>query len=468
MPFLPSPPAAVSRGYRVAPARLKQNAQQLTAHADQLERVLSALVATSVPTAAFGGIPQSGQAAAALVQHRQHLGRELDAENTRARDLAVKVADCAAGYETADDAVAAQYRKLAGAAVTSAGARADSPAVPTGPFARQIRDNRRKIATALDRERERLADLLRRQAGYDKRSPWDRYFDDGAGAALDREITAAEHRIALYEDILAGNRQIVVFDPSGRGRLVEQFGTIGPNTQHVGVLVAGMQSGTDNHEWYAHTARSMVNADPDHDLALLVYTDGRNPRDLDFAGAGSAAHAKTMAPDLAAFSHDLRGASPGARISYLGYSYGASTLGAAEVAGLDGDQFVRVEGAGMGPGIWSAADLPDGGRRPHFSMTAPDDPINYLQADSPAFPLGPAVKDALGVPPQAGWPYQSPHGADPDTFPRTVTIDPGYVPHKPWLPGLDRNQHTAVLKPYSPSWWNLFNVITEHPVKPAP
>lgn len=456
----------MSGGYRVVPAALRTHAHLLETQADQLERVLAEVAATSVPAAAFGDIPQSPQAATALTDRLHEIGRQIDAAGTRAQELSAKVNECEAGYTTADDAVADRIRTMLGLPTHKQQAGVAPPA--TGPFAAQITANRDKVATALDAERARLADLLAQQARYDKRSRLDRFFDGGAGKALDEKIRQAENRVALYEDILANNRQIVVFDPSGNGRIAEQFGTIDATTKHVGVLVPGTFSSMANHEPYAHTAQMMVDADPNHDLAMLVYTDGRSPQSLGLDGAGSPTYATTMGPDLAAFSHQVRDAAGGADITYLGHSYGASTVGAAELNGLDSDRIVRVEGAGMGPGIWRPGDLPDAGHTTDYSMTAADDPITLVQGDSLAYPIVNGVKDFLGLDPNLGVPHDSPHGADPDTFPGTVVLDPGYVPHNPLLPGIDVNEHTAVLKPYSPSWWNLYDVVTGQPVKTLP
>ena len=440
-----------SDGYRVEPAALRSNAQLLTGQADQLEKILTTVVGTNVPARAFGAIPQSAQAATELSDALKLIGRQIDSAGNTAHDLSTKVTDCAVGYETADNAVAESYRKLLGVTAPNVVQPAASAPAATGPFARQITDNRAAVATALTAEQQRLAGLLR---------------TNGDAAA----ITGSENRIALYEDILANNRQIVAFDPSGNGKIVEQIGTIDQNTRNVGVLVPGTFSGMANHETYAHTAADMVAADPNHDLAMLVYSDGRNPQSLSLSGAASPTYAQTMAPDLAAFSHQLRSgvdadAAPGAQITYLGHSYAASTLGTAEQQGLDGDRIVRVEGAGEGPGIWSPGELPDFGHTTNYSMTAPDDPIALIQADSTLYPAVDGIKAALGLSPNAFVPAVSPHGADPDTFPGTIDLDPGYVPHNPLLPGLDVNQHTAVLKPYSPSWWNLYDVVTGQPAK---
>ena len=473
-PFLLPPASGDSEGYRVVPAALTSHAQMLTAQSDQLERVLNSVAGTTVPATAFGGIPQSSQAATELTDHLHEIGRQIDTPGNRAHDLAGKVTDCAVGYTTADNAVAASYRKLLPAGSTlpnlAPSSGADAPAA-TGPFARRITDNRAAITTALAAEQQRLAGLLRQQAQYDGESAIGRLF--GSGSDQGAAITASENRIALYQDILANNRQIVAFDPSGNGRIVEQIGTIDQNTRNVGVLVPGTFSSIANHETYAHTAQDMVNADPNHDLAMLVYSDGRNPQSLGLDGAAQPTYAQTMAPDLASFSHQLRDgvnadAAAGARITYLGHSYAASTLGAAEQQGLDADQIVRVEGAGEGPGAWKPADLPDYGHTTNYSMTAPNDPIALIQADSQAYPIVNEIKRELGLPPDALVPSQSPHGADPDTFPGTIALDPGYVPHNPWLPGVDVNQHTAVLKPYSPSWWNLYDVVSGQPATTLP
>src|SRR5262249_36513282 len=150
----------------------------------------------------------------------KQIGRQIDSAGNTAHDLSTKVTDCAVGYETADNAVADSYRKLLGITAPNVVRPTASAPAATGPFARQITDNRTAVATAPASEQQRLAGLLRTNA-------------DAAA------ITGSENRIALYEDILADNRQIVAFDPSGNGKIVEQIGTIDQNTRNVGVLVPG-------------------------------------------------------------------------------------------------------------------------------------------------------------------------------------------------------------------------------------
>src|SRR5256885_9597325 len=97
--------------------------------------------------------------------------------------------------------------------------RAGNPAGIGGPadtsaWAHAIADNRVKVADALTAERARLAALT----------------DAGA-------IARSQARIKLYEDILANDRQILKFDPSGNGRIAELVGHIEPGTRNVGLFV---------------------------------------------------------------------------------------------------------------------------------------------------------------------------------------------------------------------------------------
>ncbi|GAA4548481.1 alpha/beta hydrolase [Amycolatopsis samaneae] len=429
--------APTAGGYRVVPARLDQVAGELGGQADALATAQSTVAGERLPAAAFGELAGSAAAAAAFTKTTTGIADRLGKKVDRIRSVQTGLTGSAAGYRRLDTRVAAMYRALlpedplpAAGRPAGAGGGAD-----TGAWAGEITRNRAKVADALTGERKHLAGLL-------------------AHGGEAEDIARARRRIALYEDILAHNRQILRFDPAGDGRIAELIGHLEPGTHSVGVFVPGTNTRLDNFDGYAGLGRSLVAADPAGRTAMVVWADGVFPQGV-VAEAPDSAYSRAQAPDLKAFTDELRGqiASHAGRdvmVTAIGHSYGGATVGLAEGLGLDVDRVLHVESAGMGHGIWSPADLPPsqaGVQR--YSMTAPFDPIVLAQGNA-------GVAEWLGS--DLG------HGADPDTFPGVTELDTGRDAHGDVLWGL--SAHNDVLKPGSDSWQNIYDVITGGTVTP--
>lgn len=425
--------ASSAGGYRVAPARLDAAAAELEQRAAALKTAQTALAGETVPATAFGQVSASNAAAATFTKTVKELSGKLDGQVTKATTIHNGLTASASGYRRADVRVAAAYRALMPEDPLP---RAGNPAgvggaADTGQWAAAIAGNRTKVGDALTTERDRLANLLAQ----------------GGNA---EDIANARTRIALYEDILANDRQILKFDPSGNGRIAELVGRIEPGTRNVGLFVPGVNTSFENFQSYADLGKSLVAADATGRTAMVVWADGVFPQNA--VTEGPAAHyAQTMAPGLKAFGDELRGqidshAGPGVLVTAVGHSYGGATVGLAEQLGLKADQVLHVESAGMGHGIWDPDDLPvsqNGMER--YSMTAPLDPIVIAQGNAGGL-------EWLG----AG------HGADPDRFPGVTELETGRDAAGNLQWGLD--SHSGVLKPGSDSWNNIYGVITGGPV----
>ncbi len=415
-------------GYRVAPARLDTVAGEFGSRADSLGTAQQAVAGEKVPAAAFGQVSESAAAAKTFEKTMTELGSKLEASVSRLRTIQNGLTASAAGYRRTDAQIAAMYRALLPEDPLP---KAGNPAgvggsADTGAWARAIEQNRAKVADALTAERSRLASLTDAD-----------------------EIKRSQARISLYEDILANNRQILKFDPSGNGRIAELVGHIEPGTRNVGLFVPGVNTQMSNFDAYAGLGRSLVAADPTGRTAMVVWADGVFPQNPVVQGP-DASYAQTMAPDLKNFTDDLRGeiashAGSDVTLTAIGHSYGGATVGLAETQGLDVDRVLHVESAGMGHGVWSPADLPAsqaGVQR--YSMTAPLDPIEVAQGN------------AWGL----EWTGIG-HGADPDTFPGVTELETGRSASGDQLWGL--SSHSDVLKPGSESWTNIYRVLTAGP-----
>ena len=412
-------------GYRVVPARLDAVAGESGSRAEALTAAQSAVAGEKVPATAFGQVSESAAAAKTFEKTMTELGSKLESGASRLRTIQNGLTACAAGYRRVDAQIAAMYRSLLPEDPLP---RAGNPAgiggsADTGAWAHAIADNRVKVADALTAERLRLAALTDPD-----------------------EVARSQARISLYEDILANDRQILRFDPSGNGRIAELVGHIEPGTRNVGLFVPGVNTQLSNFDAYAGLGRSLVAADPAGRTAVVVWADGVFPQGP-VAQGPDAGYAQAMAPELKHFADDLRGeiashAGSGVTLTAIGHSYGGATVGLAEAHGLDVDRVLHVESAGMGHGVWSPSDLPAsqaGIQR--FSMTAPLDPIVVAQGN------------AWGL----EWTGIG-HGADPDVFPGVTELGTGSTADGSLLWGV--SSHNDVLKPGSDSWTNMYRVLT--------
>src|SRR5699024_6441280 len=183
-------------------------------------------------------------------------------------------------------------------------------------------------------------------------------------AREEAKTTGDQERLKLYNDILANDRHIILFNPDGDGKIAELHGTINAGTQNVGTLVPG--TGTHMGNFNVTSDRSETFQEKGgKELAMISWLGGDMPDSVLMNAPSPGYYADGMAADLAGFSDALRqeinhSAAAGNRVetAYVGHSYGGATVGAAEQYGLDADRVMHVASAGMGHDIWSPDDLP--------------------------------------------------------------------------------------------------------------
>jgi len=317
-------------------------------------------------------------------------------------------------------------------------------ALPGAPFDARITANRVNVIAALAAEEIRLSERQAQDAENEANNGWLGWksWDDND---MDGAIDDSEGRIALYESILADNRQILLFDPSGDGTIAELHGTIGPETRNVGVLVPGTGTDMSNVDGFMSRSRSFEAEAADGSLAMITWM-GTDLPDSVYQDAPFANYADAGGPPLSAFSHQLgdeidatTAAAQDVQVTVAGHSYGGAVVGTAEQYGLEADRVLHIESAGMGHDVDDPSDLnpanPDVRR---YSMTAPGDPIDDVQ--------GISVGDNLGL------------GADPDTFPGTTRLNTGFYEDGTWVHGSDA--HGGVFTYGSDSWRNMYEVFT--------
>jgi hypothetical protein len=324
------------------------------------------------------------------------------------------------------------------------------------PFESRATANRVRIIAEVPRANGELQRLLRELdekrrllASYPRGS--DR-IEDQIDRLSDR-IKELRGQLRVYDSVLKEHRWFVYFDPRGDGKWAELVNPIGHQTRDVTLYVPGTNSSLGGANSIYQTARGFAD-ESGGKLSVLVWGGGDFPN-----GFGNAAHpdyAQNMAPHLAAFSHELRfeirqsaaAGGHGVNVTALGHSYGGAVVGLAERHGLDANRILHVESAGAGYGINDVDQYRNAnGNVPRYAMTAPGDPIGYVQGQS-LFGLG--------------------HGSDVDSMAGVKRLTTGNYPDGTPISG--PQAHGGVLTRHSDAWWNMYNVMTggEVQLRPEP
>ncbi|MFF2061324.1 alpha/beta hydrolase [Streptomyces sp. NPDC058200] len=148
----------------------------------------------------------------------------------------------------------------------------------------------------------------------------------------------AGRRMHRYASMLSDGRQILAFDPSGKGRAAEVFGDL-DHAQRVSVVVPGVDTNVLTFERTERRytapvgmAASLYDAeratDPDTRTAVIAWADYTSP-----AGLGVDAAIGKLAEDGAVRLSALTAALPGtSRVSLFCHSYGSVVCGVAAAA----------------------------------------------------------------------------------------------------------------------------------------
>jgi pimeloyl-ACP methyl ester carboxylesterase len=209
--------------------------------------------------------------------------------------------------------------------------------------------------------------------------------------ALDEKLSPygrdeAEARLGRFRSMLADKRQILAFDPSGKGRAAEVFGNL-DRASRVSVIVPGVDTHLLTLERskrpYAAPvgmAKSLYGAErsasPGTRTAVIAWADYTTP-----AGLGMDAALGGLAADGAVRLNAMVGALPGAsKVSLFCHSYGSVVCGVAAhrapdrvadiaVAGSPGMRADNAGQLGTGARIWATRDGDDWiGDVPHLAL----------------------------------------------------------------------------------------------------
>jgi hypothetical protein len=355
-----------------------------------------------------------------------------------------------------------------------------------------------RVLVAADLARLHEQRLLERmQSGADHTAP-------GSRARLDKRIawehTLLDEQVELRHpdgSVTRHPHQLLEFDPSGDGRIVEVIGDL-DRADHVAVFVPGTGSDLDRYPGTFARMTPFARASPD--LAVVVWQGADHPdqpfddglpapaagvRSLwdDPLGAPARARewprehviaaglrdaADAAGPALARDIAGLRAAAPGptSDLTVLGHSYGGSIVGSAELHGLVADRVVHIASAGAY--VDDVTDYPaTAAQTQRFSMTAYDDPIRLSQGHD-MDDAGPRLRQLLPLPLDPltiGLPHvaaaalgpasQVGHGLDPDLLPGVVRLDTGAFDDGTLVRG-----HSGMFAEHSTAWRNLLAVMT--------
>jgi len=256
-----------------------------------------------------------------------------------------------------------------------------------------------------------------------------------SGARVEAKATGNQERLKLYNDILANDRQIILFNSDGDGKIAELHGAIDADTQNVGTLVPGTGTHIGNFDTTVKRAERFRDAGG-KELAMISWLGGDMPdRVTNAVSAGY--YADGMAADLAGFSDALRqeinhsaAADNSVNTTFAGHSYGGATVGAAEQHGLDANRVLHISSAGLGSGIGSPTDLPDSQDQVDRYSITPDDDV-LMKASRPFL-----------------------HGGNPDT--EVTRLESGDYR----VPG-QASGHAGTLDEYgSIAWWAAVDTFT--------
>jgi len=209
---------------------------------------------------------------------------------------------------------------------------------------------------------------------------------------LEAERAELEGKIGDARAFSDPDRQLLMYDPRGDGRVAEVFGDLG-RADHATVMVPGIGNSMDGFDGEVrreaqvfHAESSRLTGDRAATVAWLGYDspDGfTDPETLrnDAAAEGGESLARSL--------DGINANNPSAHTTVIGHSYGSVVTGqAAGHHGLNVDDVVLTGSPGPGTGIDHASDLSRGGEARVWVAQAPGDPVAdpTLIPDPPQMP----------------------------------------------------------------------------------
>ncbi len=242
--------------------------------------------------------------------------------------------------------------------------------------------------------------------------------------AANRQLVRQAHAEAIrvgdkaaadrYTRLLNPDRQLLLFDPRGLGKIAEVKGDLA-TAKNVSIFVPGTENsllnylrGSEGTLSTLHGAATGISAD----TATILWMGSPLPQSV--GAAMFDLRADRSAPELRDFFDGLR-LSPEVRTTLIGHSYGSTVTGHAVKAGLHPDNLIAV--ASPGWGVTSTSEL-----------HAPETKLFAMRHQGDYIKLVPPAEDAIGffipVPDTIAG-----HGEDPVFMPGVERLSSGSESH---------------------------------------
>ncbi|MDJ0954253.1 MAG: alpha/beta hydrolase [Acidimicrobiia bacterium] len=192
-----------------------------------------------------------------------------------------------------------------------------------------------------------------------------------ASAASQTMLRRLRDRADEYRGWLEDGRRILLFDPTGDGRVVEVFGDL-TSARRLAVIVPGMANDLGNYadpNGLRTNATSLHTAASEPGTATIAWLGYDTPDGVDALGLTAAEEGAS------ALQRFLAGIDPQGRleVTVVAHSYGSVVAGMASAGGLEADNLVFVGSPGTTLDHAGQADLRPNGRV--WAALAPGDPI---------------------------------------------------------------------------------------------
>jgi len=219
---------------------------------------------------------------------------------------------------------------------------------------------------------------------------------------VDRLTTSREEELEEQLDSLEGQidranafsdpeRQLLMYDPRGDGRVAEVFGDLN-NADHATVLVPGIGNSMEGFDGELRTEAQDFHREADArsggEAATVAWLGYDSPDGFTDPATYENDNAAAGGESLARSLDGINAQNPGAHTTVAGHSYGSVVTGqSAAHHGLNVDEVVLTGSPGPGTGVDHATDLSRGGEARVWAAAAPDDPV----ASPPDIPSAPDI-----------------------------------------------------------------------------
>jgi len=203
---------------------------------------------------------------------------------------------------------------------------------------------------------------------------------------LEDERSALEGKLDDARAFSDPNRQLLMYDPRGDGRVAEVFGEL-EHANHATVMVPGIGNSMDGFDGEfrgeVQNFHNESDARSGGEAATVAWLGYDSPDGFTDPATFENDNAADGGESLARSVDGINAQNPGAHTTVAGHSYGSVVTGnAAAHHGLMADDVVLTGSPGPGPGVDHASDLSRGGEARVWSAAAPDD----LVASPPTVP----------------------------------------------------------------------------------